>query len=525
MTTIGARRWWALAAMALAVFVVTLDLTVANVALPTLAGQLRASETQLQWFVTAYTLALVAGMLPAGLIGDRYGRKKVICAAILVFIAGSLGCAYATGPEMFIAARVALGLAGAMLIVMVLSLIAVLFREDERTRAVGIWGAANFIGLPLGPILGGWIFLMNVPVAMVGLLAVLALVPESKAPRAPTIDVLGVILSSAGLVALMYGLVEAGDNGWGSVSAIAWALAGLAILAVFIGWEWYLDGRHGIQPLVDLSLFRSRAFTWGMICTSLGVFGLFGVMFALPQYFQAIMGVDAQGSGVRLLPVVAGMIVGLGLASTLAPRIGVKFAVAIGFAIVVVGTMIGTTMTVSSGDAFLAEWSFIIGAGAGLGFASAMSAGLVEIPEERSGVASALLQAVVKLGPAFGASILGSILTSTYTAQVSVAGLPSEAAAAAKASVFGALQVAQGMGGTAQAAALAASAQTAFVAGLDDALRVTAAVSVVAIALALLFVPGKARVPARAVGSAEGSVEMAEGSTGRSQPGRPVTVK
>jgi len=171
MDTVGARRWWALGAMALAVFTVTLDVTVINVALPTLAGALKASEAQLQWFVTGYTLALVAGMLPAGLIGDRYGRKTLLCGGLLLFVAGSLGCAYATGPEMFLVARVALGLAGAALIVMVLSLITVLFSEAERPRAVGIWGAANFIGLPLGPILGGWllsnvwwgwVFLMNV---------------------------------------------------------------------------------------------------------------------------------------------------------------------------------------------------------------------------------------------------------------------------------------------------------------------------------------------------------------------------
>jgi len=504
MNTVVARRWWALAAMALAVFTVTLDVTVVNVALPTLAGTLKASESQLQWFVTAYTLALVAGMLPAGMIGDRYGRKRLLCGALLLFVAGSLGCAYATGPELFIVSRVVLGLAGAMLIVMVLSLITVLFSEAERPRAVGMWGAANFIGLPLGPILGGWllsnvwwgwVFLMNVPVALVGLVAVLALVPESRASRAPGIDFLGVLLSSAGLVAVMYAVVEAGNNGWGSASALAWALAGLAALVLFVLWEHWLAGRPGLQPLLDLSLFRSRSFSWGVICTSFGVFGLFGVMFTLPQYFQAIMGVDAQGSGFRLLPVVGGMLVGLLLFFVVADRIGAKLSVAIGFAIVVVGTTIGATMTTTSGDAFLAAWSFITGAGAGLGFGTAASAALVELDAERSGVGSALLQAIVKLGPAFGASILGSVLNSTYQAQVAVTGLPASAAASVKASVFGGIAVAQQLGST----ALLNSAQTSFVTGLDDALRFTAGVTVVAILLALLFLPSQAR----AAGAAE----------------------
>jgi EmrB/QacA subfamily drug resistance transporter len=511
MNTIVARRWWALGPMALAVFAVTLDVTVVNVALPTLAGTLKASESQLQWFVTAYTLALVAGMLPAGLIGDRYGRKTLLCGALLLFVAGSLGCAYASGPEMFIVARVALGLAGATLIVMVLSLITALFSEAERPRAIGIWGAANFIGLPLGPILGGWllsnvwwgwVFLMNVPVALLGLVAVVALVPESKASKAPGIDFLGVLLSSAGLVAIMYGVVQAGDNGWGGVGALAWPSAGLAVLALFVLWEHWLAGRPGLQPLVDLSLFRSRSFSWGAICTSFGVFGLFGVMFTLPQYFQAIMGVDAQSSGFRLLPVVGGMLVGLLLFFVVADRIGAKLSVAIGFAIVVVGTTIGTTMTRTSGDPFIAAWSFITGAGAGLGFGTAASAALVELSAERSGVGSALLQAIVKLGPAFGASILGSVLNSTYQAQVAVTGLPASAAATVKASVFGGIAVAKQLGSP----ALLNSAQTSFVAGLDDALRFTAGVTVVAILLALLFLPSRAR--------AAGAAKAAKSETG-----------
>src|SRR5664280_2423738 len=156
MTGAGARRWWALGAIVLAVLAITLDVTVLTVALPTLAGALKASESELQWFVTAYTLALVAGMLPAGLLGDRYGRKALLVGALAIFAVGSAGCALAPNPELFIAARVALGLAGAAIIVMALSVITVLFSEAERPRAIGIWGAANFIGLPLGPIVGGW---------------------------------------------------------------------------------------------------------------------------------------------------------------------------------------------------------------------------------------------------------------------------------------------------------------------------------------------------------------------------------
>ena len=498
MTGTGTRRWWAAGAMVLAVFAVTLDVTVLTVALPTLAGALRASESQLQWFVTAYTLALVAGMLPAGLLGDRYGRKAVMSGGLVMFVLGSLGCAYAPGPEVFIAARVALGLAGAALIVMVLSIITVLFDEAERPRAIGIWGAANFIGLPLGPIVGGWmlshvwwgwIFLVNVPVALLGLVAVLALVPESRSARRPGIDVPGIVLSSAGLVALMYGVVEAGNDGWGSSSAIGPVVAGLVILAVFVLWERRLTAEPDGEPLIDLALFRSRSFTWGIVLTAFGIFGLFGVLFGLPQYFQAILGVDPQGSGLRLLPAVGGLIVGAVTADRVTSRIGAKLTVAIGFAVVVVGSVVGATMTTGSSDAFIAGWTFVVGLGGGLGFATAASTALVELSADRSGVGAALLQAVVKLGPAFGASFLGSVLNSTYQAQVAVSGLPASAAAAVKASVFGGLAVAQQTG----SAALLASVKAAFVAGMDDAVRITAGVALVAIIPALLFLPARAR--------------------------------
>jgi predicted MFS family arabinose efflux permease len=266
-------------------------------------------------------------------------------------------------------------------------------------------------------------------------------------------------------------------------------VAGLVVLALFVAWESRLTALPGGEPLIDLSLFHSRSFTWGVLLTSVGIFGLFGVLFGLPQYFQAIMGVDPQGSGFRLLPTVAGLLVGAVTADRVNARIGAKLTVALGFAVVVAGSLVGATMTATSSDGFIAGWTFIVGLGGGMGFATAASAALVELSPDRSGVGAALLQAVVKLGPAFGASFLGSILNSTYQAQVAVAGLPDSAAAAVKASVFGGLSVAQQVG----SAALLDSVRAAFVAGMDDAVRVTAGVAIVGIVLALLFLPARAR--------------------------------
>lgn len=495
----GTRRWWVLGTISFAILAITLDVTVLSLALPTLADQLKASESQLQWFVSAYTLALVAGMLPSGLIGDKYGRKKLLLISLLVFAAGSFACAYAPNASIFMIARVVLGLAGAAIIVVALSMLTVLFDADERPRAIGIWSAANFIGMPLGPILGGWllshawwgwIFLMNVPVALLAFIAILILVPESHAPESPCVDFLGLILSSAGLVGLMYSVIEAGRNGWGYIETLLPLVIGLLLLVIFVFWEKWVAQRPKLQPLVDLTLFRSRAFTWGMILTGLGVLGLFGAMFTLPQYFQAIMNVDPQGSGIRLLPLIAGLVAGAAPSDRVAARIGTKLTVAIGFTVVVFASLVGSTMTVTSGDWFTAAWSFGIGLGGGMAFATTASAALVGLPEERSGVASALLQAFVKLGPAFGSSVLGSILNATYQNKVDVKGLPIVVATVVKSSVFAGLAVAQKMG----LSQLVTSVKDAFVSGVDASLVVTAGMTAVCIILAVVFLPRSAKV-------------------------------
>jgi MFS transporter, DHA2 family, multidrug resistance protein len=297
-------------------------------------------------------------------------------------------------------------------------------------------------------------------------------------------------------------VVQAGANGWGSASAIVPAATGLLALVAFLLWERRITAQPDGQPLVDLSLFRSRSFTWGVILMAFGVFGLFGALFTLPQYFQAIVGLDPQGSGFRLLPVIVGLLVGAVTADRVAARLGAKITVAAGFALVAAGLAVGTSLSATSGDGFIAAWTFVAGAGAGLVFATAASAALVELSAERSGVGSALLQAVVKLGPAFGASILGSVLNATYQGQVQVTGLPAQAAAGVEGSVFGGLAVARQL----NAPALLASIRTAFVAGMDDTLRVAAAVAVAAVVLALVFLPARMR--------AAGKTEAPQARTG-----------
>jgi EmrB/QacA subfamily drug resistance transporter len=493
------RRWWALGALTLAVLAVGLDGTVLSVALPTLATALHASESDLQWFQSGYLLVLAAAMLPAGLLGDRYGRRNLMVVALALFGAASVACAYAPSVGAFIGARAVLALAGAGVIVMALSALAVLFTAEERPRAVGVWSAANFLAAPIGPILGGWllthawwgwVFLINAPVALIGLLAVLALVPDSRAARRPALDLPGVALSATGLVTLTYGLIEAGEHGWLGLGTVLPMLAGVVLLVGFFAFERGLGRRPGGEPLLDMTLFRSPSYTWGVLLLGGGVLAMIGVLFTMPQYFQGVLGTDAMGSGVRLLPLIGGLVVGALPADRLARLAGAKLAVAAGFALLALGLLLGTQTQVTSGAGFVALWMAIGGGGMGLAMATAASAALSELSAERSGVGSAMLQAVNKVGGPFGAAVLGSVLVSAYQASLDTSGLPAAAAGAVRASVFGGVAVAKRAG----SAPLLDSVRGAFVHGMDVALVVSAGIAIAGLVIAAIFLPSRAAV-------------------------------
>ena len=496
-------RWWALVALNLSVLAGGLDGTILSVALPTLATSLRATETDLQWFQSGYLLAMAAAMLPAGLLGDRYGRRRTLVASLALFAAGSAACAFAPNPGLFIAARVLLGVACAGLIVMALSGLTVLFEEDERPRAVGVWAAANFLALPIGPLLGGWlltdywwgwVFLLNVPVALVGLVASLVLLPESRAETRPGIDWLGIALSGSGLSAVTYALVVAGRDGWTAGSTLAWAAAGLLLLAAFGWWEAAPGRRSGAGALVDVALFRSPAFTWGVILAGIGVLSMVGVLFTMPQYFQAVLGTDAMGSGLRLLPLIGGLVLGAVPADRVAARAGRKLTTALGFAVLAGALLAGSRTGTGSSAWFVAGWMAAVGLGMGFALATAASGALSQLPAERSGVGAAVMQALQKLGGPFGSAILGSALAGVYRAHLALGGLPGPAAGAARESVFAGLAVAA----RAHSPALLLAVRSAFVDGMDAALLVSAAVAAAGMLLALAFLPGRPAVAARA---------------------------
>ena len=329
----SSRKWWALVAIAASVLVVGLDLTVLNLALPTIATDLHASSSDLQWFSDAYSLVLAAAMLPAGLLGDRIGRKKVLLVGLVLFGGSSAACAYAGSTGELIAARAVLGIGAAAIFPLSLAVIPVLFAPEERQKAIALMASATFISFPIGPIVGGYlldhfwwgsVFLINVPVVVLALVAVAFLLPESRSTQRPSVDVLGVILSSAGLTGLTYGFIKAGQDGWSNAAALTTIAAGAVVLAAFLAFQRRLTRRsqagsptppgrpvRRVRPLVELGLFRSAGFTWGTLLSTLVSFAMFGIFFAMPQYFQEVRGVDAMGSGLRLLPMIGGMVIGM----------------------------------------------------------------------------------------------------------------------------------------------------------------------------------------------------------------------
>jgi EmrB/QacA subfamily drug resistance transporter len=494
-------RWWALGALALCTLAIGLDSTVLSVALPTLAGDLGATTGDLQWITTSYLLVMAAALLPAGMLGDRFGRKRMLLGALVLFGAASVACAYAVSTGQLIAARAALGLGAAVLMPLTSAVLTVIFDAGERPKALTVWVTASALGIPLGPVAGGWlldnfwwgsVFLINVPMVLAGLIAVLLWVPESHGDRARRFDPGGIVLSTVGLVALTYGVIEAGERGWTDPRSLFTAVGGIAVLALFLAWQ-----RRARAPLVDLALFRSRAFTWGALLSTAASFGLFGMLFALPQFFQAVGGSDALGTGLRLLPVIGGLLVGARVAGRLEPRLGTKVVVTAGLLLMAAGLFAGATTGPGTGYAFVAAWITVAGVGLGCTMPPAMNAALGALSPERSGVGSGLIQAMRQVGGAIGVTVLGSVLNGAYRDGVDVTGLSGTPADAVRDSATAGVAVAGGLGD----AALLESVRAAFTSGMDLSLVVAGGVAVAGAVLALLFLPARPAAPEPGAGT------------------------
>jgi DHA2 family multidrug resistance protein-like MFS transporter len=296
-----------------------------------------------------------------------------------------------------------------------------------------------------------------------------------------------VVASIFALVDLTYGLIQAGEHGWSSSRALIAIFAGAFILLAFVELERQETRRPGGSPLVDLSLFRSRSFTWGVILQALTMFLMVGVLFTMPQYFQGVLGVNALGSGLRILPLIAGLIVGAVPAEKITRRFGAKGTVTAGFALIALGLGAGAGTQVSSGELFLAAWTAIAGAGMGLSLATATSAALTELSEDRSGTGSALLQAINKLGAPFGIAVLGSVVSSAYLSRLDLGGLSPSTTATVRQSLFSGIAAAN----RAHSPVLLHSVRLAFTHGLDAALISSAGIATAGALLSAAFLPSR----------------------------------
>ncbi|WP_202867888.1 DHA2 family efflux MFS transporter permease subunit [Kribbella pittospori] len=492
-TLTGARRFGVLFALCLAVLVLGLDTTVLNVALPTLAADLDASTSQLQWMANSYNLVLAALLLPAGLLGDRFGRRKIIAIALTLFGAASLACALSDSAGQLIGARAFLGVGAAMIVPVALSLITVLFpTEVERKKAIGFFVVANSIGMPLGPIVGGllldhagwqWIFYLNVPIALIAAIAVSLLVPETRSSRRPSIDWLGILLSSAGLASLVYGVTKAGETSWTDGTTVLFLALAVVLLTVFLLWQ-----RRNSDPLIELRLFGEKVFTGGAVLLTVAVFAIFGLLFTMPQYFQGINGSDALHTGLKLLPFIGGMTVGAKLAEPVEAKVGTRLVVMVGFLVMAAGFLLGAFTDLGTGYGYTSIWFVVVGFGLGCSMPQAMNAALGVLDPERAGTGSALLQAFRQVGGTVGVAVLGTVLNSVYRHNVDTTGLPAQAADAVEKGLGGGLAVADKIG----SADLLGDVRDAFMTSLNTTMWVSAGIAVAGAVLAAVLMPKQA---------------------------------
>jgi EmrB/QacA subfamily drug resistance transporter len=489
-----------LSSLLLAAFVINVDTTIVNVALPTLVRELHASNSQLQWVVDAYNLLFAASVLAAGSLSDRFGRKGMLLAGLSVFGLASLAGGLTASPGQLIAARAVMGLGSAMVFPATLSLISNVFTQRrERARAIGLWGAITGAAIALGPIAGGWllelfdwrsIFFAMTPVAALAGVLVSRSVPTSRDPGAPRIDGPGFALSTAAVALLVYTIIEAPSHGWGSTrTLVSFALTGVLAVA-FTAWE-----RRTEQPMLDLSLFGNLRFTAASASVAISFFSLSGFIFLVTQYFQFLKGYGPLSTGIRLLPVASFVAIASILGAKLAVRVGTKLIVASGLLSMGAFYLWVSSTSASTGYGTIAAQMVVLGTGMGLTSAPATEAIMGVVPRAKAGVGSAINDATRLLGGTLGVAVIGSVYASLYANRLTralPAGLPAAVARTAHASVGAALTVAGELGHAghgATAAAIHDAATSAFFHGLGTADYLAAGVATAGALMALILLP------------------------------------
>jgi EmrB/QacA subfamily drug resistance transporter len=416
----------ALAVICLSVFVISVDATIVNVALPTLSRELGADTAQLQWIVDAYTLVMSGLLLSAGSLSDRYGRRGWLSSGLALFAITSTVAAQASSADALIAARAAMGIGAAVIFPTTLGLITNIFTDPvPRAKAIGVWAAMVGVGVAAGPITGGWllehfwwgsIFLVNVPIAVLAIIGGVLFVPTSRDPAAPRVDVPGVILSAVGVTTLVYTVIEAPTWGWGSPRVAVGFICAAIVLVAFAQWE-----RRSTHPMLDVSVFVNRRFSGGSLAVTAGFLTLFGFIFVITQYFQFIKGYSAFETGVRLLPVAVSIAVASVLGPRVVERVGTTDVVAAGLAVFAAGLAWASTADAATPYSQIAMQMLLLGGGLGLTTAPATEAIMGSLPADKAGVGSAVNDTTRELGGTLGVAIVGSIFASIYSGRLGAA--------------------------------------------------------------------------------------------------------
>jgi EmrB/QacA subfamily drug resistance transporter len=481
-----ARRWKTLAVLSLSLLLIGLDNTVLNVALPTLQTHFAASGSTLQWIVDAYLLSFAGVLLTMGTLGDRFGRKRALQSGLVVFGVASVLAAFAQDASQLIVLRAAMGIGGAMIMPATLSVIMDIFPREERGKAIGIWSAIAGVGIGLGPFVGGlllewfsWssVFWLNVPIVGVALVAGFRLVPESRDPRPGAFDLRGATLSIATLVMLVYGIIEATPRGWTDPIVLG-CFAAAAILAVaFVAWE-----RRVAEPMLPLGFFANPSFTVASVGVGLVFFAMMGSVFAFTQYLQFAHGYSALEAGAAMLPLALGLVVGSGASNRLVAYVGRARVIAGGLCGVAVVLSTSLAWTPDMAPALLALVAFGLALSMGAAMAPATASVMSAVPAAKAGVGSAMSDVTRQVGGALGVAVIGSIIGSAYSRDMTGAPRPAEE------SVGAAYTAAQQVGGT-TGRELADTAGHAFTEALGIGLTAAAAVALAGALLVLLRLP------------------------------------
>ncbi|MGH3068688.1 MAG: MFS transporter [Streptosporangiaceae bacterium] len=494
------RRRQILLVLCLSLLVVVIDNTILNTALPTLARVLHAGTSSLQWIADAYTLCFAALLVPAGALGDRYGRRFSLVGGLAVFALGSAAAAFASGTGMLIAARVVMGLGAAFVMPATLSILNAVFPPRERPQAIAAWSAVAGVGIVIGPTLGGlllshfwWgsVFLINIPLVAAALAGVVLTVPETAEPGNHRLDFAGTLMIAGALFLLVDAIIEAPTRGWTGPVTLAEIAAGLAGLGLFTWWELRIP-----NPLIDLRVFAVRAFSAAAASVTVIFFALFGSLFVLTQYLQLVHGYSPLSAGVRALPFAIAMAAVSPVSTILAGRLGSRVVIPAGIAAMGAGLLDLSTAGVHTSYPPLAVAVAIMGAGMGLVMAPASTTIMTTVPAHQAGAGSAINDTIREVGGALGIAIVGSLAENVYRSRLgsalATAHLPQPVSHLATSSVAAADIVGKHLGG-ASGAQLTAAAHTAFTTAMATGMRISAVVALVAAIGVAFALPARRR--------------------------------